>query len=314
MTGTLTGWGSALPEAMVSNDDLADRLDTSDAWIRSRTGIRSRHVGGTTAGLASRAGARALERAGVRPDGVDALVLATTTPDVAVPATAALVQHALGSSGAAFDVNAACSGFVHALVIGFGLVAGGAERVLVIGAETLSRIVDWDDRDTAVLFADGAGAVVLESTSGPSSLLAHELGNDPTGRHLIAAPVGGTLAMDGREVFRRAVRLTVELTQRTLDRAGLTPDQVRLVVPHQANARIIDAAAERTGIPRERWADGVETTGNTSAASIPLALDRVAGHLRPDDHLLLIGFGAGMSWGSAVVRWDAGEVPCPGSS
>ena len=313
MTGTITGWGAALPPTTVTNAELAARLDTSDRWIAERTGIRERRVGGTTAGLAAAAGRRALTCAGVAPGHLDALVLATTTPDVAVPATAAAVQADLGATGAAVDVNAACSGFVYALVLAFGLVATGARRVLVVGAETLSRIVDPDDRDTAVLFADGAGAVVVEAADGPGALLAHELGNDPTGRHLITAPLGGTLAMDGREVFRRAVRLVADAGARTLDAAGLDVDDVALVVPHQANVRILDAAADRLGIPRDRWVDVVHRTGNTSAASVPLALAAAAddGRLHPGDRLLLVGFGAGMSWACAALRWDQGEVPCP---
>ena len=312
MRATITGWGAALPPATVTNADLAARLDTTEGWIAERTGIRERRVGGTTAGLAEAAARRALAGAGVPAADLDAVVLATTTPDAAVPATAAEVQARLGAGGAALDLNAACSGFVYALVVAFGLVAAGSERVLVVGAETLSRLVDWDDRDTAVLFADGAGAVVVEASDGPGALLAHELGNDPTGRHLITAPLGGHLAMDGREVFRRAVRLVADAGARTLDAAGLGPDDVDLVVPHQANVRILDAAAERLGIPRERWADGLATTGNTSAASIPNAPADAAdgGPLAAGATVLLVGFGSGMSWECAALRWTR-EVPCP---
>jgi 3-oxoacyl-[acyl-carrier-protein] synthase-3 len=306
----ITGWGSALPHKTVTNDDLAERLDTSDAWISERTGIRERRIGGTTSGLATEAGDAALRRAGVEPATVDMVIVATCTPDQTMPATASTVQYDLGLGGAAFDLNAVCSGFVYGLVVGAGLLATGLDRVLLIGSDTMSRIVDWDDRSTAILFADGAGAVVIEATDAPGDLLGYDLDNDGSGRHLLSADIGGFIKMDGREVFRRAVRSTVESAQRALERAGIGVDDVTLMVPHQANIRIIDAACRGLGLPIERAVVTVDRHGNTSAASIPLALAVAAetGRLAPGDLVLLVGFGAGMSVASAVVRWNVQPV------
>lgn len=308
MTGAvIVGWGTALPDRIITNADLEATLDTSDEWITERTGIKERRVGGTTAGLAVAAGARALERAGLRGSDIDQVLLATTTPDRMIPSTASDVQDALGIAGGASDLNAACSGFVYGLVHAHGLIALGAHRVLLIGSETLSRVTDWSDRNTAILFADGAGAVVLEATPGAGQLLGWDLGSDGSARDLLYADIGGYLQMDGREVFRRAVRATVDSALRSLERAGVQPSDVALAVPHQANIRIIDAACQRLGIPMERTATVLHATGNTSSASIPLALvdaiDR--GRLHRGDLVLLVGFGAGMSWASAVIRWEA---------
>jgi 3-oxoacyl-[acyl-carrier-protein] synthase-3 len=314
--GRITGWGAALPETVVTNADLEARLDTSDAWIVERSGIRERRIGGTVGTLATEAGREALARAGVTGAAVDLLILATTTPDETVPATSAAVHAALGLGGGALDVNAACAGFVYALVLAYGALAVGARRALVIGADCLSRITDHSDRGTAVLFADGAAAVVLEGTAtatggervGPGGLLAFDLGVDGSAHDLLVCPHGGTLSMEGREVFRRAVRVTVDSAATALGRAGITADDVALFVPHQANLRIIEAAASRLGIPMGRTATVLERTGNTSSASIPLALADAAdaGRLAPGDHVLLAGFGAGMTWASAVLRWDPG--------
>jgi 3-oxoacyl-[acyl-carrier-protein] synthase III len=301
----ITGWGAALPDKTVTNADLAATMDTSDEWITERTGIRERRVGGTTCGLAVEAGRAAIASAGVDLADIDLLLLATTTPDQTVPATASSVQHELGVQCGAFDVNAACSGFVYALVAAHGFIAAGANKVLVIGAETLSRITDWEDRGTAILFADGAGAVVLEATDGPGQLLGWDLGSDGGARSLLYADVGGYLKMDGREVFRRAVRVMVDSGQKSLEQAGVTIDDIALVVPHQANIRIIEAAATRLGVPMEKVAVVLQRTGNTSSASIPLALvDAVEqGRVHDGDLLLLVGFGAGMTSASAVIRW-----------
>ncbi len=303
----IVGWGTALPDRIVTNADLEAVLDTSDEWITERTGIKERRVGGTTAGLAVAAGARALERAGLHGSDIDQVLLATTTPDRMIPSTASDVQHALGIEGGALDLNAACSGFVYGLVHAHGLIALGARRVLLIGSETLSRVTDWHDRNTAILFADGAGAVVLEATAGTGQLLGWDLGSDGSARDLLYADIGGYLQMDGREVFRRAVRATVDSARRSLERAGIRPSDVALAVPHQANIRIIDAACQRLGIPMERTATVLHATGNTSSASIPLALvDAIErGRLHRGDLVLLVGFGAGMSWASAVIRWEA---------
>ena len=268
----ITGWGGALPDKVVTNDDLAATLDTSDSWIVERTGIRERRIGGTTAGLAAEAGAQALAGAGLTGADIDVLVLATSTPDQTLPGSSAHVHELLGIRGGAFDLNAACSGFVYALAVGAGLVATGSPRVLVVGSDTMSRITDWDDRSTAILFADGAGAVVLEATDGPGALLSYELGADGTTRGLLYADVGGYMLMEGRELFRRAVRAMVDSAELCLSHAGVSVDEVALLVPHQANIRIIDAAASRLGISTERTASVLDRTGNTSAGSIPLAL------------------------------------------
>jgi 3-oxoacyl-[acyl-carrier-protein] synthase III len=306
--GRITGWGVALPDKVVTNDDLVATLDTTDDWIVERTGIRERRVGGTTAGLAIEAGQRALDSAGISPAEVELLVLCTTSPDKSIPSTASEVQDELGIPGGALDLNAACSGFVYGLVTAYGMLALGYDRILVVGSETMSRLTNWDDRNTAVLFGDGAGAVVLESVDGPGQLLGFDLGSDGSARHLIEADLGGTMRMEGREVFRRAVRAIVESATTAFRRAGVSAADIALVVPHQANVRIIEAACQRLGVPMERTVNVIETTGNTSAASVPLALvDALeAGRIRDGDLLLLAGFGAGMSWASAVVRWDGG--------
>jgi 3-oxoacyl-[acyl-carrier-protein] synthase III len=303
--GVITGWGIAVPDKVVTNDDLSARLDTSDAWIRERTGIVERRIGGTTSELAVEAGRAAIVRADLQPQDIDLLVLATTTADAIVPATSATVQDALGTSGGAFDINAACSGFVYALVAAHGMVLAGAKRVLAIGSETLSRITDWDDRSIAILVGDGAGAVVLEATDGPSELLSWDLGANGALRHLLKCDHGGYLYMNGKEIFRHAVHAVVSSSEAALSRAGLTAADVDLFVPHQANARIITAASQRLGIPEDRCVVTIDRYGNTSSASIPLALADAleTGQLQPGALVLLSGFGGGMTWASAVLRW-----------
>jgi 3-oxoacyl-[acyl-carrier-protein] synthase-3 len=302
----LTGWGAALPDKVITNADLEARLDTSDAWITERSGIRERRIGDSTAELATTAARAAMARAGVGPADVDLLVLATTTPDQAVPATSAHVAYELGLSCGAFDLNAACSGFVYSLVAGAGLAGGHLRRVLLIGAERLSRITDWEDRSTAVLFGDGAGAVVLEAVEGPGDLLAWDLGADGSLRPILYADLDGYITMNGREVFRRAVRAMVDSATITLERAGVEASEVDMIVPHQANIRIIEAANQRLGISMDKTAIVLHRTGNTSSASIPLALADAAdtGRLHPGDLVLLCGFGAGMTWASALLRWS----------
>ncbi len=301
----ITGWGTALPPKVLTNRDLEKTLDTSHEWIVERSGIHERHVGGSTADLSIESGGKALAMAGVDPSAIDALVLATTTPDRTVPATSATVQHGLGLRCGAYDVNAACSGFVYALVQAHGMIAMGANKVLVIGTDTLARITDWDDRNTAVLFADGSGAVVLEAVEGPGQLLAWDLDADGSAERFLYADLGGYIKMEGKEVFRRAVRIMVDSGQKSLTLAGVEADEIALVVPHQANIRIIQAACERLGVPIERAATVLHYTGNTSSASIPLALcDALdAGRVHPGDLILLVGFGAGMTAASAVIRW-----------
>ncbi len=302
---TVRGCGISVPDKVVTNDDLSATLDTSDAWITERTGIKERHVGGITSQMAIEAGQRAIEDAGLHPSDIDVVLLATTTPDALVPGTSATVQAGIGVSGGAFDLNAACSGFVYGLVTAAGLAAVGSGRVLVIGADALSRITDWDDRTMAVLVGDGAGAVVVEPVDGPGDLLSWNFGADGTLRHLLKCDHGGYLFMDGKEVFRKAVRVVVESAERALADAGLKASDVDLLVPHQANLRIIQAACQRLGIPEERTAVVIDRYGNTSSASIPLALDDAlrAGRVSAGDHLLLTGFGGGMTWASAVLRW-----------
>lgn len=301
----VTGWGVALPDKVVSNEDLSARLDTSDAWITERTGIRERRIGGTTSELAIEAGQLALRRAGRHAAEIDLLVLATSTPDALVPATSATVQAALGIAGGAFDVNAACSGFVYALVAAHGMVLAGAQRVMVVGSETLSKITDWDDRSIAVLVGDGAGAVILEAVDGPGELLAWDLGADGSLRRLLTCDHGGYLYMNGKEIFRHAVHAVVSSSCATLERAGMKPSDVDLFVPHQANARIIAAASQRLGFGPERCVVTIDRYGNTSSASIPLAMAEALedGRLRPGGVVLLSGFGGGMTWASALLRW-----------
>ena len=305
----ILGWGTALPDKIVTNSDLEKTLDTSDEWIVERSGIRERRIGDSTAELAIVAGREALVRADVDPASIDLMILATTTPDQTVPATSAHVHQELGLGGGAFDLNAACSGFVYGLVVADAMLAADAKRILVIGAETLSRITDWSDRNTAVLFGDGGGALVLERVPDEGQLLASDLGLDGTAREFLKTEVGGTIEMDGREVFKRAVRAMVDSANRTLERAKVKAEEVKLIVPHQANIRIIQAACDRLGIERERAAIVLHRTGNTSSASIPLALvDAVEkGRLEDGDLVLITGFGAGMTWGSALLRWRRGS-------
>jgi 3-oxoacyl-[acyl-carrier-protein] synthase-3 len=303
----ISGWGTALPEKVLTNHELAEMMDTSDEWIVTRTGIRERRIGGSTIGLSVESGRQALEMAGLDPARVDALVLATTTPDKQW-GNAAAVQNELGMRCGAFDVNAACSGFVYGLVCGHGLIAMGADRVLVIGTDTLSRITDWDDRGTAPLFADGSGAVVIESVDGPGQLLGWDLDADGSLLSILQAEVGGFIRMEGKEVFRRAVRIMVDSAEKSMAHAGIAADDVALIVPHQANIRIIDAACERLGIPMDRAAVVLDRTGNTSSASIPLALADALdnGRVAIGDLVLFVGFGGGMTAASCVLRWGGG--------
>ncbi len=303
--GRIIGWGTALPEKVLTNDDLSVMMDTNDEWITERTGIKRRHIGGSTASLSVESARRAISMAGVDPASIDGLVLSTTTPDRTVPATSAAVQHALGLRCGAFDVNAACSGFVYAYVVAHGLLAIGAKRLLVIGTDTLSRVTDWGDRGTAILFADGSGACIVDGVPDAGQLLGWDLDADGSLEHLLYAEVGGYIHMDGKEVFRRAVRIMVDSGRKSLAKAGLGVDDVTLCVPHQANVRIIDAACRQLGIPMERTATVLHETGNTSSASIPLAWFDAAerGRLKNGDIVLLVGFGAGMTAASAVVEW-----------
>jgi 3-oxoacyl-[acyl-carrier-protein] synthase-3 len=323
MTGvSITGWGTALPDQVVTNDDLKSLFSTTDEWIVERSGIRTRRAAtgpfvaeqpphhpeggrGTTASLAAEAGRQALDRAGLRGSDIGLLLLCTTTPDQLIPASSAVVSADLGIAGGAMDLNAACAGFTYGLVTAAGLVALGTERVLLIGSETLTRATNWKDRTNAFLFGDGAGAVVVEAVPGEGSLLGWDLGVDGRQVGLLYADHGEGMAMRGQEVFRRAVRVTVDSARLSLERAKVTIDDIALFVPHQANLRIMEAAATRLHLPPGRVASVIDSTGNTSSASIPLALvDAVEhGRLVDGDLILLAGFGAGMTWGSAVWRW-----------
>jgi 3-oxoacyl-[acyl-carrier-protein] synthase III len=301
----ITGWGSALPTKVLTNHDLEGMFETSHDWIVERTGIHQRHVGGTTTDLSVESGRKAIEMAGIDPASIDALVLATTTPDRTVPASAPGVATLLGLRCGAFDVNAACSGFMYGLVTAHGLIAMGANNILCIGTDTLARITDWTDRNTAILFADGSGAVVLQHCEGPGQLLGWDLDADGSAERFLYAEIGGYVQMEGKEVFRRAVRIMVDSATKSMNHAGVTADDIALVVPHQANIRIIQAACDRLGLPMERTSTVLHDTGNTSSASVPLALNRALddGRVQPGELVLLVGFGAGMTAASAVLRW-----------
>jgi 3-oxoacyl-[acyl-carrier-protein] synthase-3 len=322
----ITGWASALPERVVTNQDMMTLFDTSDEWIVERTGIRQRRAAdgpfatakpdaspaggmGTTAQLAAEAGRGALRRAGLSGVDIDLLILCTTSPDQLVPATSSPLAHALSIRGGGMDINAACAGFTYGLVTAAGFVASGAERVLLIGSETLTRITNWADRSNAFLFGDGAGAVVVEAVAGEPALLGWDIGVDGSLQPLFYADHGGRgMTMRGQEVFRKAVRVTVDSATKSFERAKVSASDIALFVPHQANVRIMDAVAERLGIRPERVASVIEHTGNTSSASIPIALTEAAnaGRLADGDLVLFAGFGAGMTWASAVWRWGAG--------
>jgi 3-oxoacyl-[acyl-carrier-protein] synthase-3 len=290
---------------VLTNHDLEGMFETDHDWIVERTGIHQRHVGGTTTDLSVEAGRNAIEMSGVDPAEIDTLILATTTPDRTVPASAPGVAALLGLRCGAFDVNAACAGFMYGLVTAHGLIAVGAKKILCIGTDSLARITDWTDRNTAILFADGSGAVVLEACDGPGQLLGWDLDADGNAERFLYSEVGGYIQMEGKEVFRRAVRIMVDSATKSMAAAGVTADQITMVVPHQANLRIIEASCQRLGIPMDKCAIVLDRTGNTSSASIPLALaDGLdAGRVQPGDLVLLVGFGAGMTAASAVLRW-----------
>ncbi|HTV86559.1 MAG TPA: beta-ketoacyl-ACP synthase III [Dyella sp.] len=317
----IMGTGSALPERVLTNADLEKFVDTSDEWINARTGIRQRHVaaeGETTGDLSTLAAQRALDAAGVKASEIDLIVLGTTTPDIIFPSTACLVQHRLGVNGcAAFDVNAACSGFVYALGIADKFIRSGqSKKVLVIGAETLTRMVDWNERETCVLFGDGAGAVVLEASSEPG-IYATCLHADGAYKDLLYNPVGVSVGfkdepnhgvrirMSGREVFKVAVKTLDSLVEETLSAAGMEASQLDWLIPHQANLRIIEATAKRLNMPMEQVIVTVDKHANTSSGSVPLALDSAvrSGKVKRGQNLLLEAFGGGFTWASALLRY-----------
>jgi 3-oxoacyl-[acyl-carrier-protein] synthase-3 len=316
------GCGAYLPERVVTNDELARTLDTSDEWIRQRTGIRQRHIaadGEFTSHLAIKASQRALDHAGITVDDLDLIVLATATPDETFPATATRVQAALGmTKGAAFDVQAVCAGFVYGVSVADSLLKNGvASTALVIGAETFSRILDWNDRGTCVLFGDGAGAIVLKAeqatgTSADRGILANALHSDGRQHDILYVDGGpsstkttGFLRMEGKEVFKHAVVNMAAVVGEVLGMAGLETNDIDWLVPHQANKRIIDGTGRKLGLPPERVVVTVDQHANTSAASIPLALDTAVkdGRIQRGDLLLLEGIGGGLAWGASLVRW-----------
>jgi 3-oxoacyl-[acyl-carrier-protein] synthase III len=315
------GVGHYLPERVVPNEWFAERVDTSDDWIRSRSGIERRHFaaeGQTTSDMATRAATAALADAGLAPDSIDAIVLATSTPDLTFPSAATMVQARLGMTrGFAFDIQAVCAGFVFALAQADAMIRSGlAERVLVIGAETFSRLMDWDDRTTSVLFGDGAGALVLEAAPGGGTpldrgILAVDLHSDGRHRDILYVDGGvttgttGHLRMQGKEVFRHAVEKLAETAHAALDKAALTPDDVDWIVPHQANIRIIEGTAKRMQVPMDRVVVTVQDHGNTSAASIPLALSVGCqrGQIKRGDLVVTEAIGGGLAWGAVVLRW-----------
>lgn len=318
----IAGTGSDLPERVLTNDELARKVDTSDEWIRSRTGIRQRHVaaaGETTSDLAYRAALRALEAAGTDASELDMIIVGTTTPDLIFPSTACLVQHKLGVAGCpAFDVNAACSGFIFALSIGDRFIRSGtAKTVLVIGAETLTRMLDWSDRGTCVLFGDGAGAVVLKADA-ETGILSTHLHADGSKKELLWNPVGVSVGfkpdeenagvrvlMAGNEVFKHAVKALDAVVDEALESNGLDHGALDWLVPHQANLRIIEATAKRLAMPMDRVIVTIDRHGNTSSASVPLALDEAvrSGRIERGQLLLLEAFGGGFTWGSALLRY-----------
>ncbi len=323
----ITGWGKCMPPNVLSNHDLEQLVDTSDEWITSRTGIKERRISHVEASeLAAVAGLRALAAAGKKPEDVDLLLIATCSGDSIIPSTASVVQKRLEAwNAAAMDLNAACSGFVYGLVVGTSMIRTGTYKtVLLIGTEKLHYIMDFTDRATCVLFGDGAGAVVLEPTDEEVGVLASDLGMDGSVGHILEVPVDGShgdrgpavpsesgISMEGQEVFRRAVRMMSESSRISLKEAGLELDDVDLLIPHQANVRIIDATARRLGIPESKVYVNIHSYGNTSAATIPVALTEALeqGRIQPGDNVVFAAFGGGLTWGSVVHRWGSRVEP-----
>jgi len=327
----IIGWGKYLPEKVLANSELAQMVETSDEWIVARTGIRERRIAAedeSTATLALAAARAALETADLNPTDLDLVIVASASPEHIFPATACLVQDALGATSAgAFDLSAACSGWIYGVSLAAQAIeTGSIDHALVIGAETLSRIVDWEDRNTCILFGDGAGAVVLGPSERPGGVLSFVLGSDGSGGETLALPAGGsrlpasletvnnglhTLRMDGRKVFRFATRVMRQAAAEAVEKAGLVMDDIALLVPHQANMRIIESAARRLKLSDERVFVNLEKYGNTSSASIPIALCEAleTGRVQPDDRLVMVGFGAGLTWGAMVVQWMATPAP-----
>ena len=325
----IVGWGKYVPPKVVTNAELARSVDTTDEWIISRTGIHERRVAGpkeSTATMGFAAARAALEVAGVLPTDVDLIICATTTPEYIFPSTASLIQDALGASKAgAFDLSAGCSGFMYGLTVAAQIIQGGGHQIiLVVGSETMSRITNWQDRSTCILFGDGAGAVVLKASADRGGVLSSLVRSDGSGGDLLIVPAGGshtpasiqsvqqgqhTIQMNGREVFRFAARVVDKAAREVVEKAGLTLDDIQLFVPHQANLRIIQAAARTLNLRDDRIFVNLEKYGNTSSASIPMALCEAvdSGRLKPGDKIVLVGFGAGLAWAAATVEWGVPE-------
>jgi len=325
----LTGWGKYVPAKALTNFDLEKMVDTSDEWIVTRTGIRERRLAAedeTTATMSVAAARQALAQANVEPESLDLIIVATSSPDYLLPPVSSMIQAMLGAHRAgAFTLVAGCTGFVYGLVTAQQFIASGAyRRILVIGAELISRAVNWRDRSTCVLFGDGAGAVVLEASEQLTGLLAFELGSDGTEADALFMPAGGvkqppshetvaqnlhTIRMDGRRIFKFATRVMADAVRRVVQQSGLAWDDIELVIPHQANARIIELVQRMLGLPDEKVMINLDRYGNTSAASIPLALCEAVeqGRLKTGDHAVLVSFGAGLTWAAAVLHWQPEE-------
>jgi len=325
----ITAWGMYAPEQVMTNDDLAQMVDTNDEWIVSRTGIHERRIAGpneTTSTIATEAAINALRKSHLDPHDLDLIIVATSSPDYLLPSTACLVQDNIGASKAgAFDLLAACTGFIFALNMAAQAIRSGSiNNAMVIGAETLSRLVDWEDRRTCIIFADGAGAFILEGRDTPGGVLSAVMRSDGSGKDLLIVPAGGshrpasietveqglhTVQMKGRDVFRFATRVMASATRESVSMAGLSLDDIQLIVPHQANRRIIETAARNLRIPMDRFMINLDRYGNTSAASIPIALCEAVekGRIHAGDNIVLVGFGGGLTWGAMTLRWVSRE-------
>ncbi|KXZ39624.1 3-oxoacyl-[acyl-carrier-protein] synthase III [Alkalithermobacter thermoalcaliphilus JW-YL-7 = DSM 7308] len=322
----ILGIGSFVPEKVVTNFDMEKIVDTSDEWIFTRTGIKERRIAGenvATSDLATNAAKIALENASTKPEEIDLIIVATVTPDMTFPSTACIVQKNIGATrAAAFDLEAACSGFIYSLSIANQFIQSGTyKKILVIGAETLSKIVDWTDRNTCVLFGDGAGAVVLGEVDENEGILSTYLGADGSGGQFLTQPAGGSrlpasfdtvnnklhfIKMEGNEVFKFAVRIMGESAKKAIELAGLTSEDIDFIVPHQANIRIIEASAKRLKVSMDKVYVNLDKYGNMSSASIPVALDEAykAKAIKRGDNIVLVGFGGGLTWGSVLLKWS----------
>ncbi|HEY61877.1 MAG TPA: ketoacyl-ACP synthase III [Anaerolineae bacterium] len=326
----ITGWGMVVPERILTNEEITQTVDTTDEWIRTRTGVQERRIAAedeTTASLASGAALKALTMAGIKPSQVDMIIVSTSSPEHTFPSTASIVQDEIGAIKAgAFDLSAACTGFIYALdMVSHAITSGSIDIALVIGAETLSKIVNWKDRNTCILFGDGAGAFVLQALDKPGGFISSVLRSDGSGADLLTLPAGGSklpaseqtvrdglhyIHMQGREVFRFATRVMAKATLETVEKGGLTLDDISLIIPHQANQRIIESAAKKLKLPMDKFFVNLDKYGNTSTASIPIATCEAveADALQPGDMIVFVGFGGGLTWGSALIQWSGPQL------